>query len=146
VAVDLGTQYVVNEKMRLGLALRNLGSPVQVHSTEDPLPLTLVVGGKYDFYNEGQHALAAALDVDYDFPDKNAEVRVAGEYWFRHMLALRLGYLHSQLANVKGMSLGVGFRFKAGRVDVSIDYAFLPEYWETTDFDSESLISLGVRF
>ncbi len=145
-SLDLGTQYEPLENLTVGLAARNLGPAVEFNTTEDPLPLTAVAGVSYLLTGSGRHELNTALDVSYLVPEENVSLRVGGEYWFRRMLALRLGYVYSGQGSVKGVSFGVGFRFKAGTVDMVLDYAMLPQFWEEEDFEAENLISLSVKF
>lgn len=145
-AVDAGFDYRLNERLTLGLAGRNLGPGVKIHATEDPLPSLVMLGGRYLVWNEDPHVFAASLQADYLIPEQDYTFRAGGEYWFRKMLALRLGYSHSRYTNVKGVAGGVGFKFKAGRVSVTIDYSFVPQIWTPNDFDSQSMISLGVLF
>jgi Uncharacterised protein family (UPF0164) len=147
ISLDLGTQYKLNEKVTFGLAMRNLGTPIVFRSEEDPLPATLIVGTNYQLYKEGKHQLNAALDLDYLIPEENTTIHVGGEYWFRRMLAMRMGYSYSTQKSVRGLSVGVGFRFKAGRkVDLVLDYTLLPQLWEEEDFEIENLFTLSVKF
>ncbi|MBN1595880.1 PorV/PorQ family protein [candidate division FCPU426 bacterium] len=146
-SLDMGAQYQWQENLSLGLALRNLGTPVMFRSEEDPLPFTAVVGAAFTPYDSGPHRLLTVMDVDYLAPEENVSLRLGGEYWFRRMLALRLGYVHSAQKTVRGLSLGVGFRFKAGdHVDLALDYTLLPQFWEDEDFETENLFTLSVSF
>jgi len=145
-SIDLGTQYQVDEDLSLGLVIRNLGTPVQFKTEEDPLPLTVVAGTCYTFYNQGPHQVVTVLDIDYLVPEQNLSVHVGGEYWFRRMLALRLGYVYSVQRSVKGLSTGIGFKFKAGKVDLVLDYTLMPQFWEDGDFETENLFTLSVEF
>ncbi|MEW6516331.1 MAG: PorV/PorQ family protein [candidate division FCPU426 bacterium] len=145
-AFDLGAQYALQEGLTLGGVIRNLGTPVVFRSEEDPLPLTAQFGVCYALINQLPHELRTAADVSYLAPDENWTLHLGSEYWFRRVLALRLGYSHSQDRSVQGMSFGVGFRFKAGKADLSLDYALQPQFWEDEDFETENLISLSVKF
>lgn len=145
-SLDLGSQYELVENLTVGLAARNLGPDVEFNTTADPLPFTVIGGVSYLLAGEGKHEFISALDVSYLVPEENTSLHLGGEYWFRKMLALRLGYIYSGQASVKGVSFGVGFRFKAGKVNMILDYAMLPQFWEEDDFETENLISLSVKF
>jgi hypothetical protein len=145
-AFDLGAQYLLLPTLALGGVVRNVGQPVVFRSAEDPLPLTAQVGASYALVNQIPHELRVNLDGSYLAPDANFTLHLGTEYWFRRALALRLGYSHSQDWNTRGLSLGVGFRFKAGKVDLALDYALQPQFWEEEDFETENLISLSVKF
>lgn len=146
VAFDLGAQYKLLPDLILGGVVRNLGTPVVFRSAEDPLPLTAQIGAAYALFNQIPHELRVSLDADYLAPDANLTMRLGTEYWFRRVLALRLGYSHSQDRSTQGLSFGVGFRFKAGKVDLALDYALQPQFWEDEDFETENLISFSVKF
>lgn len=145
-SLDIGTQFQLNKGVQLGLTARHLGTPVKFVTEEDPLPLTMVLGAGFIPLDKVPHRLISALDVEYLVPEENMVVRLGGEYWFQRMLALRMGYAYSVHRTVGGMSLGMGFKFKAGKVNLVLDYTFLPEFWEAADFASRNLISLGVIF
>ncbi len=145
-SLDIGTQYQVSKGVQLGLAARHLGTPVKFITEEDPLPLTMVLGAGFIPVDKASHRLISAVDIEYLVPEENMVVRLGGEYWFQRMLALRMGYAYSARRTVGGISLGVGFKFKAGQVNLVLDYTFLPEFWEEADFASQNLVSLGVTF
>ncbi|MCD4814108.1 PorV/PorQ family protein [bacterium] len=145
-SLDLGTQYEMSRLLTIGLALRNLGTPVKFSEAEDPLPMKVLVGACYTPLEEGRHTLNTVLDVDYLVPEENILLHLGAEYWFRRMLALRMGYEYSANASVNGFSAGVGFRFKAGKVDFVLDYALRPQFWEEEDFETENLFTFSVKF
>ena len=145
-AIDLGAQYDIDDVTRVGAAVRQLGSDVKFNSDEDPLPTTWVIGVSRVFAGDGPHSFNADVDVDYLAPEQNTTVRVGGEYWFRHLLALRAGYAYSYQKTINTFSAGVGFRFKIAQVEMNLDYALRPQIWENSDFDLQNLISLGARF
>lgn len=147
VAFDLGAQYLLLPDLALGGVIRNAGTPVVFRSAEDPLPLTAQIGACYTLLNQLPHELLTSVDASYLAPEENLTLHLGTEYWFRRVLALRLGYSHSQDRSTQGLSFGVGFRFKAGnRVDLALDYALQPKFWEDEDFETENLISFSVKF
>ncbi|MCK5217998.1 PorV/PorQ family protein [bacterium] len=145
-SMDIGTQYQISKGVQLGLAARHLGTPAKFIMEEDPLPLTMVLGASFIPLDKAPHRLISAVDIEYIEPEENTVVRLGGEYRFQHMLALRMGYVYSVRQIVGGISLGIGFKFKAGKVNLVLDYTLLPEFWEAADFASQNLVSLGVTF
>jgi len=146
VALDLGSQYALDDSTRLGVAARNLGPGVTFVSVEDPLPMTLSAGVSRILVSGEPYVLTADLDVNYQVPEENVIVRLGGEYWFRKTLALRMGYAYSAVRTVNGFSAGIGFCFKVGEVNMALDYALRTQSWEESDFEVENLINLGARF
>lgn len=145
-AVDLGAQYALDERTRLGAAVRQLGSGVKFKAVEDPLPLTVAVGASRALWSEGPHDLTFDLDADYQVPEKNTVVALGGEYMFKRLVALRLGYAYSAQQTVNGLTAGIGLRFKIVEVEMSLDYSLRPQMWEKSDVEMENVISLGARF
>ncbi len=145
-SLDLGLQYALDEKARLGLAVRHLGTPVKFDQVEDPLPLTVVAGSSLVVADTGTHKLTGLLDLETVVPEENYLARLGAEYWFKGQLALRLGYAYSYQAFVGGLTAGVGFRFQVGNVNLGLDYALQPQTWEDNDFELENVLSLSARF
>jgi hypothetical protein len=145
-AMDLGVRYALDEATHLGLALRQLGTEVKFRSAGDPLPQTCSLGASRLLVGGGVHELEAALDLDYLVPDQNLTACLGAEYRFKRILALRLGYAYSVARTINSFSIGVGFRFALGPVEMDLDYAVRPQVWESGDFDLQNVLTLGARF
>ncbi len=144
--LDLGAQYDLDPVWHFGLAARHLGQGMKYEQAEDPLPQTFTMGAAWTPEAWGQHALILVADVDYLAPDQNVTARLGAEYWFKRLLAFRLGYAHSVATQVDGVTAGVGFSFKIGQVQMLLDYALRPQVWEESDFEIQNLLTLGAKF
>jgi hypothetical protein len=145
-AVDAGVQYSLDELTRFGAAIRHLGQDVKFRAVADPLPLTAALGASRVLLNDGPHSFTVDIDAAYLAPEKNLSLLVGGEYAFKRMVALRLGYAYSAQKTINSFSAGLGLRFKVYAVEVKLDYSLQPQFWEQSDFDLQNLISLGTNF
>ncbi len=134
-ALDLGGQFTVgpDRALRVGVALRNLGFPLQVNNRDqsDPLPTRLVVGAAYRVLLH-QAALGAvddrfdlnlAADVESPWRETGTpDVRVGVDVGYRDALRVRGGYafVHEGLS---GPSVGVGVA--TGSIGVDLARTFL---------------------
>ncbi len=101
---------------RLGFSALNLGPGLEFVSESNPLPR------KYRFGASALHLkdLPLNLAADVLMPNDNSTTFSMGsEYWFKEMIALRLGYAGSRDEG-SGLRLGFGFRHR----DILFDYAF----------------------
>jgi hypothetical protein len=134
-ALDLGGQFSVgpDHALRVGIALRNLGFPLQVNNKDqaDPLPTRLVVGAAYrvmlrpatDFPGADRFDLRMAADVESPWRETgNPGVRVGLDVGYREVVRVRGGYafVHEGLS---GPSIGVGVT--TGSIGVDLAQAFL---------------------
>lgn len=134
-ALDLGGQFAVgpDHALRVGVALRNLGFPLQVNNRDqaDPLPTRLVVGAAYRLLLRPA-AMGEALDrfdvkmaADVESPWRETgspDVRVGVDVGYRDALRVRGGYafVHEGLS---GPSVGVGVA--TGSIGVDLARTFL---------------------
>jgi hypothetical protein len=134
-ALDLGGQFTVgaDRALRVGVALRNLGFPLQVNNRDqaDPLPTRLVVGAAYRlllhpaaFGNaDDRFDLNVAADVESPWRETgNPDVRVGVDVGYREALRVRGGYafVHEGLS---GPSVGIGVA--TGSIGVDLARTFL---------------------
>ncbi len=109
----------------LGLPAKYTGEGIEGGSGGDPLPLTVKLGVSYSI--EG-----GVLTSDMTWPSDNKIVIGFGtEYWYRNLLAIRLGYKYQGAmdfnelgTDLNGLHLGAGLRRKVGSADMGVDYAF----------------------
>jgi hypothetical protein len=146
-AFDLGAQYALNDSTRFGLAVRHLGDEVKYHSAGDALPTVATASALWIPYQEGTHYLSTELDLERQISENNWVTHAGLEYWFKRLLALRLGYVYSAARSIAGVTAGVGFKFKVtAGVDMNLDYSLQPQTWEESDFELINRLSLGVTF
>jgi hypothetical protein len=134
-ALDLGGQFAVGagRALRVGVALRNLGFPLQVNNRDqaDPLPTRLVVGAAYRLllhapalgHPADRFDLNVAADVESPWRETgNPDVRVGVDVGYRDALRVRGGYafVHEGLS---GPSVGVGVA--TGSIGVDLARTFL---------------------
>lgn len=129
----------------VGLSLSNLGPPLKLGSTADPLPARIRVGGLWRLSPVFDAGLDVNLPVDQDpYASLGVEGRIPASQigskkpW---VLAVRAGYDQNRTRGVDGLtgfSAGAGFDFSALR----LDYAWLP----FGDLGTVNRITLAFRF
>jgi hypothetical protein len=140
-AVDLGGLYQTqNKNLTIGLSLQNTGTKLKMEDREqaDPLPQNLKLGISYKLLTSNPHSLIFGFDIDKPTAsDTSATLSLGTEYWYRGLIALRLGYLNKE-GNVKGMTQGIGIRYRG----YGLDFANVP--WG--ELGHVQLISLTIKF
>jgi hypothetical protein len=102
-------------RLRLGAAVRHLGSGGSFEKEQTALPRVLAAGASWRGFSD-----AWILAVDAEKPRTgSAGFKVGQEIWFSRVLALRAGY-RSDRDLAESFSLGLGVRFR----DLRVDYAF----------------------
>jgi hypothetical protein len=134
-ALDVGGQFSVgpDRALRVGIALRNLGFPLQVNNRDqaDPLPTRLVVGAAYrlmlrpttDLPGGDRFDVRVAADVESKWRETGTPgVRVGVDVGFREAVRVRGGYafVHEGLS---GPSIGLGVA--TGSIGVDVAQTFL---------------------
>ena len=129
-ALDIGGQFAVgaDHALRIGVALRNVGFPLQVNNRDqaDPLPTRLTVGATYrlqlrpvDDSVADRFDLRMAADVDSPWRQTgNPDIRLGVDVGYREMVRVRGGYafVHQGLS---GPSIGLGVATGAIGVDLA---------------------------
>lgn len=127
-AFDAGIYHVSRVRgLKLAAVVGNIGAPMKFDAEQFALPRYVKVGGSWEREVpaiEGRVLLA----VDGMFPnDDGARLLVGGEYSYRRMLSLRVGYKGGY--DLQGPTFGLGVRHH----EMSLDYAFLPTKNEVGD-------------
>jgi len=123
-AFDLGGLYNVNDKLKIGLAIQNLGTEIKFVSEGDPLPLNIKLGAGYKLLND---QLTLGLDVNYPI-DNEINFALGAEYALKLggiSLPLRVGYntkVISDLGALAGLGTGLGI----GINRLAFDFAWVP--------------------
>jgi len=129
-ALDVGGQFAVgaDHALRIGVALRNVGFPLQVNNRDqaDPLPTRLTIGATYrlqlrpvDDSVADRFDLRMAADVDSPWRQTgNPDIRLGVDVGYREMVRVRGGYafVHQGLS---GPSIGLGVATGAIGVDLA---------------------------
>jgi len=129
-ALDVGGQFAVGpvHALRIGVALRNVGFPLQVNNRDqaDPLPTRLTIGATYrvqlrpvDDSVANRFDLRMAADVESPWRQTgNADIRLGVDVGYREMVRVRGGYafVHQGLS---GPSIGLGVATGAIGVDLA---------------------------
>lgn len=116
-ATDLGILCEVPHfsELRLGLAVRNLGSKPKFIAEAEPLPTILACGARYQFRN-------LILAGDFEKPRfDDASVHLGGELNLWDVMALRAGW-----RTRPGMSSAMTAGARISWHGISAEYAFLP--------------------
>jgi tetratricopeptide (TPR) repeat protein len=120
---DVGVQYRLPfDWLTVGVAGRNLGTPLTFISEKTPLPANVVAGVNLRLLDGD---LNFNLDAEYDLDDAadNLYAHAGGEYVLFDTAALRVGYTYgygSQGGTVTGLSAGIGLQV----VGVTFDFAY----------------------
>ncbi len=130
-ALDLGGQFSVGpgHALRVGVALRNLGFPLQVNNRDqaDPLPTRFVVGAAYRVQlrpiNDGSVAdrfdVRLAADLESPWRETGSpDIRLGMDVGYHELVRVRGGYafVHQGLS---GPSVGLGLATGAIGVDLA---------------------------
>ncbi|SRR5579871_2940922 len=117
---DAGVLVTPVDKLRIGLALLDVGQQVQFISAGDPLPTTARMGVSYKILDIPHHSVLLSVDGGYQFGSQSFLGGAGLEYWFDKTLALRGGYTGD--AYQQHLTAGLGIN-----VDVAeFDYAYAP--------------------
>ena len=130
-ALDVGGQFSVgaDRALRIGIALRNIGFPLQVIDRDqaDPLPTRLTVGAAYrvqlrplaDDSVANRFDLRVSADVDSPWRQTgNADIRVGVDVGYRQLVRVRGGYAFVH-QGFSGPSIGLGVATGAIGVDLA---------------------------
>jgi hypothetical protein len=144
-AYDFGTIFYPGLKsFRLGMSVRNFSPQFKYEETAFQLPLTFNVALAIDILDFwGEHPNnSLVLDVEGVHPrDYDVRIHSGVEYWFKDMLALRVGYKLNY--DTEGLTAGVGFKSpEVGGLSLKFDYA----YGDLGIFDYVNRFSLGISF
>ncbi|MCX7716768.1 MAG: PorV/PorQ family protein [Endomicrobia bacterium] len=108
-SLDLGSLFVLSEKLKIGVALQNLFGGIKFDIQEDKLPLVLKIGGSYKLLN----TMTTAMDVNVA-SDNKMSVNFGVEYELKFsdfIIPIRAGY-RSGIDALLGISLGAGIGYK----------------------------------
>ncbi len=138
IGVNLGFLYgVMEDQIKFGLAVRNLGTKFKFVGEEDEQTMTFAGGVSYSTFRAQIPNVDLMVGVDALMP-KNRDVAMAvgGEVWVYDMLALRAGYKTG--VDMGNLSYGAGFKYS----DFQLDYT----YTDHEDFEATHRISLTMAF
>jgi hypothetical protein len=135
VAIDAGVLWKTTKKLRLGLAVQNLGPDISFIDQEqsDPLPVNLRAGLAYNLVSSEVNSLLLTFDleqslvwlIDSATTTRRSEIyHVGTEYKYINLLAGRLGYVYDKDGDFKDATYGLGFIYKD---KVTLDYANVPQ-------------------
>jgi len=146
VGFDFGMMGFLREKIRVGLAVQNVGMQYSWNSskywqefdqigtdTEDKFPVNFRLGGSYLLLKD---KLLFSLQADKN-NKQEARFHLGAEYWGLENLAGRLGY------NDGSLTFGLGIKHKVRSIIFGLDYAFISSQVET---DADHLLSMGLEF
>ena len=138
-AANIGAMYGLESHpfggdYRLGVSVTNLGPGLKFISDREPLPRKINFGAAAMHVKE----LPLNLTMDVTQPnDNSAYVGIGSEYWFKEIIALRLGYAGSNDVG-RGLRLGIGLKLR----EFLFDYA----YGGYGDFGATHWIELSLRW
>jgi hypothetical protein len=138
-AANVGAMYGLESHplegdYRLGLSALNLGPGLKYVTDSAPLPRKIAMGA------EAMHVgdIPLNLTADFTMPNDNSNyISVGSEYWFKEIVAFRLGYTDSNDVG-RGLRLGMGLKLR----EFLFDYA----YGSFGDFGVTNRIELSYKW
>ena len=120
-AFDAGVQSRLEDgKLALGLSVTNLGSDVKYIETQEPLPVTLRVGGSYKVGLGDSRKAVFALDVVKE-RESDFKKFVGVEVLYNEMISLRGGYKIGQ--DQGDVNAGLGFQVNGLQINYAVTSA-----------------------
>ncbi|MDH4223552.1 MAG: PorV/PorQ family protein, partial [candidate division Zixibacteria bacterium] len=120
---DIATMYNTGfRNFKIGMVMSNFGPDMKFIKEEYPLPISFKFGTSIEIINFGDHK--TTVDFEVGHPNDNLEKFNGGmEYWYRDMIALRIG---AQTGYDEGdLSLGAGLKLPFyGKNKLKIDYGY----------------------
>jgi len=122
-AADIGTMYNTGfRNFRIGMVMSNFGPDLKFIREDYPLPITFKFGVSMEVINLGDHRTLVDLEVGH--PNDNLEKFNGGlEYWYRDMLALRIGSQAGYDEGDLGFGAGIKLPFY-NKTKLRVDYAY----------------------
>lgn len=139
-ALDFGIMYQITSRLNLGLAVTNLGPDVQYSDNpqQDALPRNIACGLAWNAYQSDAMNLLVVAEANkslVDIGDPRAqeirEIIWSGgiELDYLKLIALRAGYYHDELGQIKNLSFGAGLT----PMDLlKFDFAYIPSNRESS--------------
>lgn len=146
IALDLGSQYQLDDRWRVALAIQNLGPDIEWQSATDPMPITIAGAVHTSIYKKAPYDLQMSLETRYLIPDKMTSVHLGAELNMQDTIVLRMGGKVATEQTVNNFFAGVGFYFKIVRLRMALDFTFSPEIWDEGELELKNLISLSAFF
>lgn len=130
----------IEDRLSLGINLKNIGPKLTYKRDSDPLPTTLNFGAAVKVLDDEFHNLKIATDItkllvkrdsiDSDplpkslitgWENPGVEFAVGAEYWYENLIALRAGYFTepSALGDRKYWNFGAGLKWNIFKLDFS---------------------------
>lgn len=132
---DFGTNYT-KDNYSLAFVVANLGSVNELKNQSSKLPTSVRFGASYKFSKDKFNFMIGA-DGFKVLDGGKFHIHGGGEAGYKDFVFLRLGY-QTEYEN-KGLSTGIGFKYKS----INVDYAFVPY---KNEFGSSNTFSLGINF
>jgi hypothetical protein len=119
-AVDVGMQSQIMDRMDLGISFVELGVQEAYDAQADPLPTLLRLALKGVLVDSPEVMIQAGLEVDRPWTTSDPILVTTGaEYWYQRVMAFRAGWRFG--ADTGNLTLGAGLKW-AG---LSFDYAYV---------------------
>lgn len=130
----------VQDRISLGLNLKNVGPQITYINESDPLPTSIRLGAAYNLYKDEFNELTFAFDfakllVNRDstgadpvpisfitaWENPGAEISMGMEWWYQQLFAGRIGYFSepSAIGDRKYWTFGAGVRYDIFNLDFS---------------------------
>ncbi len=145
-ALDAGIKKDLGGGIEGGLAVANLGPPIQFISVADPLPAEAMAGLAKELSISRNNQLRAAGDFEYPF-DGDPRMHGGIEDTLAGILALRAGYILENAQSLGGFTAGLGIRLEQAPLVFHFDYSYQPVYYDGfSSFEPQHLLSMELEF
>jgi len=125
VVLDIGSQMNLNDKIKLGVVLKNIGFSSAPVKESDMMPMRLDIGGNYRYIFKNKNIFNLLMGINLMIDDMPI-VNVGTEYVLKNILFLRMGYRlpagGNRVDKYNGLSFGLGIVSKK----LSIDFSIVP--------------------
>jgi hypothetical protein len=140
-AADIGTMYNTGfRNFKIGMMMTNFGPDLKFIREAYPLPICFKFGIAMDVINYGDHRALADFEIGH--PNDNLEKFNGGvEYWYRDMIALRVGSQAGYDAGDIGFGAGIKLPFY-NKTKLKVDYA----YYDFGDLSEVHRFTLNLNF
>jgi hypothetical protein len=143
-ALDLGIKIQLLET-DIALVAQNIG-PAQHYQpgdgSQDPLPLTFRLAFARPLIISPSATLLVSVE-GFNVQGEGNQASFGTEFWYRSILALRVGYRLSDPNNLNGgFSAGLGLRYNLGRLEYELGYAWRPSQISPSFIASTNLFGI----
>lgn len=143
-AADVGFLWEPWPQAAVGLAVKHAGTGLKFIEDASPLPLTVLVSGKYYAWQSRTESIFVVLDVEQT-REMDTLFHLGSELEYAKTFFIRAGYGYAPWG-ANGLSVGLGVNPKVLGATLRFDYAYRLNAWSGDSFAGTQLITAGMLF